>query len=341
LVLAGRAILAGIRCDSPAVVRGLADEALAAAEATGDARLVVAALHGVFRSALELGDLSGLQRAAARLSSVATASLFPFAVVRVGLLDNSLRLARGNLIGLEDRLASVEATGAAIGAVSSATTVQSQRGLLALERAQFDALTVVASALAPDSTAWRALHALALAETGRTVEARFVARAALAFETGEGGGELTEDERGIAAVLAAEVAVLAADVDLARCTRTRLFEKRGRFAVVAHATVTLGPVDRLLGLLALVDGDAETAVTELRRAVALAEQAPLWRTRSELGLAIALRARGGPGDACEAARLLDGVRSSSVADPARGGSAWLAVQFRRAVASPLSHSTCA
>ena len=119
LVQAGRAVLSGVarRCRRPACGRPRR-EALRAAEAVGDPTLVVAALHSVFRSTLELGDLAGLDAARQRLAAVATESLFPFAIVRVGLLDVSLALARGELDGLEERIAAVEATGRAIGVVS-------------------------------------------------------------------------------------------------------------------------------------------------------------------------------------------------------------------------------
>jgi DNA-binding SARP family transcriptional activator len=329
LVLAGRAVLAGVQGTDPGRVRELADDALAAAEASGDPTLVVAALHSAFRSRLEHGDLAGLQAAATKLETVATASLFPFAVVRQGLLDVCLRLARGELSGLEERLCEVEATGRAIGVVSSPSTTRTQRGLLALERGQFAALGRQAAALAADGPAWRAVVALCLAETGEVTEA--VERAGELVDLGvDGFGELSADERGIATMLAAEVAVDGGDADLARRAAACLADRRGRFIVVAHATITLGPTDRLLGLLALTAGDPDGAVADLRAAVTLAAQAPLWRARSEVGLARALRARNGPGDAAEAARLLAGVGASSLADPWRGGSAWLAGQLQRA-----------
>lgn len=328
-VLAARAVLAGVRGAGPLAVRELGDAALAAAEASGDPTLVVAALHSMFRCTLELGDLAGLHDAACKLETVATASLFPFAVVRQGLLEICLRLARGELAGLEERLCEVEATGRAIGVVSSAGTTRSQRGLLALERAQFTELECVARSTAPASPSWQAVLALSLAETGRLGEAADVATSAVELATAA-GGELTEDDRDVAAILAAEVAALAGDAALAARAASRLEPRRGRFAVVAHATITLGPVDRLLGLLALCAGDADSAVTYLRDAVALAGQAPLWQARSEVGLARALRARAGPGDDVEACALLTAVHESAVASPARGGSAWLAIQLRRA-----------
>ena len=94
-------------------------------------------------------------------------------------------------------------------------------------------------------------------------------------------------------------------------------------------TVTLGPVDRVLGLLALTQGDVDAAVADLRAAVALAaSRRPLWLARSEIALATALRARAAPGDAAEVVRLFDRVRLSPTADPTRG-SAWLAAQVER------------
>ena len=90
-------------------------------------------------------------------------------------------------------------------------------------------------------------------------------------------------------------------------TAAHLEVGRGRFAVVAHATVTLGPVDRLLGLLALTQGDVDTAVADLRAAVALAAQSPLWLARCQLALATALRTR----DAAGRRRPKRRVRSTS------------------------------
>ena len=104
--------------------------------------------------------------------------------------------------------------------------------------------------------------------------------------------------------------MLAGDAELARCAASHLTGLGGRFAVIAHATVTLGPVDRMLGLLALTQGDVEAAVTDLR----VPPSPSPGRRRcggpeAELALAIALRARGRPGDAAEAACLFDSVRS--------------------------------
>jgi hypothetical protein len=327
LVQAGRALLAGVRGENPADVRVAADEALCAAEAACDPTLVVAALHGIFRPALELGDLDGLDAARRRLAEVATESLFPFAVVRVGLLDVSLALARGELAGLDERLTTVEVTGSALGVVSIGGTTGAQRGLLALERGQFE-LVAALSAAAGDGAGWRAVQAVAIAEIGRVPEAVGLARRVLGV-LGDDDAELSDDDRLIAALLAGEVAVIAGDPGLARCAASHLTGARGRFAVSAHATVTLGPVDLMLGRLALVQGDVEAAITSLRDAVALARQAPLWLARCQLALAVALRDRGADADVVEAAGLLE--RVSAAAED--GQAHWLRVQLDRALAS--------
>ena len=331
LVQAGCAVLAGVRGDAPDVVRAAADEALGAADASGDPTLVVAALHSVFRSTLELGDLVGLEAARRRLAAVAMESLFPFAIVRVGLLDVSLALARGELDGLAARITAVEATGRALGVVSVGGTAGAQRGLLALEEGQFETLAQLAAAAA-DSGAWRAVQAIAEAEAGRVAEAVALARHVLA-DLGDGDAEVRRDDRLIASALTAEVAVLAGDAELARATAAHLEIGRGRFAVVAHATVTLGPVDRLLGLLALAQGDVDTAVADLRAAVELAAQSPLWLARCQLALATALRTRDAAGDAQEAARSFASARLAATSARTRE-SAWFQAQFRRAVGSP-------
>ena len=228
------------------------------------------------------------------MAEVATASLFPFAVVRVGLLDVSGRLARGELAGLEERLAEVEATGAAIGVASSAGTTQTQRGMLALERGQFDVLAALTEVLAADGApGWSAVRALALAESGRCAEAVALATRVLGDLDAPDAIRLgTPDERDVVGMMAAEVAAITGDRRLAALTRTELDGRAGRFAVLIHATLTLGPVDRLRGLAALALGDLDSAVDELRAAVALAAEWPLWRARGEVALATALRTRG-------------------------------------------------
>ena len=97
--------------------------------------------------------------------------------------------------------------------------------------------------------------------------------------------------------------------------------------------MTLGPVDRLLGLLALTQGDVDAAVADLRAAVDLAAQSPLWLARCQLALATALCARDAAGDAEEAARSFASARLAATSARTRE-SAWFQAQFRRVGARP-------
>ena len=219
---------------------------------------------------------------------------------------------------------------------SSPATTQVQGALLALERGRFAELAELTALLATPGTGWAGVRALVLAELGRVDEAVALARP-LVMSGCEALATMPHDEREVVAIMVGEVAVLAGDAELATAARILLTPLRGRFATLAHATLTLGPIDRVLGLLDLTTGDAEGAVEELRAAVALADQAPLWRARASLGLAGALRARDEPGDVTEAAAPARRTwPSSGLADPARGGSAWLA-----APAPPRRRAACA
>ena len=176
---AGRAVRCAGRCPGDRAVSGR-DEALCAAYASGDPTLVVAALHSVFRSTLELGDLDGLEEARHRLAAVATESLFPFAIVRIGLLDVSLALARGELAGA--RRADHGGGGhrprprRGVGGRDGRRPARSARA-----RARAGSRRSPCSPpLAADSGAWRAVEAIAVAEAGRIVEAVALARRVLA-----------------------------------------------------------------------------------------------------------------------------------------------------------------
>jgi hypothetical protein len=78
----------------------------------------------------------------------------------------------------------------------------------------------------------------------------------------------------------------------------------GRVAVAGLAGFAVGPVSGYLGLASLTAGDHEAAVRFLRQAVDenVAQGTRPHEARARRDLAAALRARGGPGDAGEAAR---------------------------------------
>ena len=110
--------------------------------------------------------------------------------------------------------------------------------------------------------------------------------------------------------------MIAGDAELARCAASHLTGLGGRFAVIAHATVTLGPVDRMLGLLALTQGDAEAADHRPSRR-RCSRQAGATVAGSKPARPGHRPARPGraPDDTAEAACLFDSVRLSATSDP--------------------------
>ena len=78
----------------------------------------------------------------------------------------------------------------------------------------------------------------------------------------------------------------------------------GRVAVAGLAGFAVGPVSGYLGLSALTAGEHDAAVRFLRQAIdeSFAQGTRPFEARARRDLAAALRARGGPGDAGEAAR---------------------------------------
>ncbi len=132
------------------------------------------------------------------------------------------------------------------------------------------------------------------------------------------------DDRLVATVLAAEVAVLTGDGELARSAASAQLATRRDGSPWSPTPPSRSA--RSTGCSAswpYLDGRHRLAVAATSEPPSRSpSQAPLWRTRSQLGLATALRARGGPGDAAEASRLFDSARLSTSRAQTQG-SAWL------------------
>ncbi len=101
-----------------------------------------------------------------------------------------------------------------------------------------------------------------------------------------------------------EVAYALDDAPRARALMEALAPYLGRVAVAGLAGFAVGPVSGYLGLSALTAGEHDAAVRFLRQAIdeSFAQGTRPFEARARRDLAAALRARGGPGDAGEAAR---------------------------------------
>jgi hypothetical protein len=113
----------------------------------------------------------------------------------------------------------------------------------------------------------------------------------------------------------AESAVARDDLDEAREVRKLLAAHAGGWAVLGGGVIVRGPVDHWLADLDLALGDADRAVAGYESARASAERfgARPWVVLARLGLARALRARGGPGDRADADLVIRAAAAEATA----------------------------
>ena len=107
-----------------------------------------------------------------------------------------------------------------------------------------------------------------------------------------------------AAAALVEVTHALGDAERAAALADALSPYLGRVAVAGLAGFSVGPVSGYVGLAALTAGDLESAERFLRQAIEenVAQGTRPYEARARRDLAATLRARGGPGDAGEAAR---------------------------------------
>ena len=168
--------------------------------------------------------------------------------------------------------------------------------------------------------AWTYLLASAVRQPGHLFEATAARILAEIGRTAEAAAEL---ERLLPRALAASgprwvgaladlslVAARTGHADAASKLASALAPYRGRLVVWGGANSTWGPVSHYLGLLAAATGQAGAAIGYFEEAIELEEQigALPYLAHSLHGLAAALTARGGPGDAGRAARAQSRAR---------------------------------
>jgi DNA-binding SARP family transcriptional activator len=323
LVILGEAILAGIRQAAPEQLTELANAALASAEALGEPVLLIAAMHAVLRDRMSAGDIDGLASLLPRFDAAATESLLPFAQVRSTFVRSSIALARGDFADLPASIELTIAEGTRLGVASAGGAALAQLVMLQVERGDLEQVAAMLEA-APSLPLEQVTNALVAAESNRVDDA--IALLETVFADGipaVGGVSL------FLGVLAAEAAWLAGWSG-APVLEPLLASGLGRCAVMSYATLTVGPVDRAAGLLALAGGRTQEAVDAMRAAMVVAGTATLWQARSQIGLAHALALRGDDGDLAEATALLSSLDGSPLLD-ADTGSRWLGRQHARAL----------
>ena len=285
-------------------------EIITLARAAGDDRRERQGRFWRFVALMELGrvaeaesELAAYAREAAAAGDAeaavtVTARHAMLAVLR-GRLDEAVRLT-GEVAEAARRikLPDAEAITGTLGGL-----VLAERGTVA--EAEYGVEYLLASAVRQPGHLFEATAARILTEIGRTAEAaaeleRLLPRA-LAASGPRWVGALAD---------LSLVAARTGQADAASKLASALAPFRGRLVVWGGANSAWGPVSHYLGLLAAATGQAGAAIGYFEEAIELGEQigALPYLAHSLHGLAAALTARGGPGDAGRAAQAQSRAR---------------------------------
>lgn len=303
---ASRAFLSGVRHETLDDQLTTAEAAVTAARSIGEPLLSTVALLSQVRALFDAGRMDDCRAASAELRVAAEGTSLPFAWLRPDFVDAAVRLAKGDVEGLEETVVAIGDRGARMHVRSASGSTHSLLfGVwLELDRLELlhDLLTDRGGAAA---RVWDALSAMIAATLGRpdaTDRLDHVVRGCI----GEARGGWREP---FEVAFAIEAAWRSGHVRAAESLVGRLDALAGRFLVLGPGTITIGPADRFRGLASLTAGDAFSAVQCLRAASICSERggATVWALRSRIELAQALRARGEPGDHRESDDLLAAV----------------------------------
>jgi DNA-binding SARP family transcriptional activator/tetratricopeptide (TPR) repeat protein len=302
------------------------------AEATGDAELELEGAGWTVVDLLELGDVQGADVQIAAAGKLAEAMQVPiwlwwtslFRGVRAqldGRFDEAERLA-GEALAVGQRGQGENATNAFAQAMFNIRREQGRLGEVESAVAHFVDLY-------PALPAWRAAYALLHAELGRQAEAREQ------FErlAGDGFDALPRDANWLIAVtLLAEVCGALGDAPRAEQLYGLLAPYANRNVVVGRAATCNGSASRLLGSLAAVMGEHETAEGHFIEALAMHERmgARPWTVRTQVSYAELLLRRRRRGDRGRARELL--MMAGGTAEEL--GMAAMAVRVRELVSAP-------
>ena len=292
----------------------VADEIIGHAEASGELELAIQGHSWRLVDLLELGRTDRIDEAIDACVHLAdrlhqpfyrswVAGLPPMRALMQGRFEDAERLAR-------EALAAAESAGNWNGITSSRVQLawcwkdEGRGAEHAAEVERFVQEEVLARPLSGGAAAvWNGNLALFMAEAGLHGRARgYLARVAACDDT-----ELTQNVDGRSgAALAAEACALLGDEPLARRLYEMLLPRDGLCILGGRGVYFRGAVARYLGLLAATLSHVEDAIRHHEEALHTNTRAnaPPWIARSLLDLAVALLARGGPGDEERAADLL-------------------------------------
>jgi tetratricopeptide (TPR) repeat protein len=285
-------------------------EIITLARAAGDDRRERQGQFWRFVALIELGRVAEAESALAAYAREAAAAGDAEAAVMVTARHAMLAALRGRLDEAARLAGEVARAAGRFGMPDKEAITGTLAGLVIAERgtvaeAESAVEYLLAAAVRQPGHLFEATAARILAEIGRTDEAaaeldRLLPRA-LAASGPRWVGALAD-----LSVVAAGTGNTGAAARLAGA----LAPYRGRLVVWGGANSTWGPVSHYLGLLAAATGQAGVAVGHFEEAIELEEQigALPYLAHSLHGLAAALTARAGPGDAERAARAQSRAR---------------------------------
>jgi hypothetical protein len=259
-------------CDFAPVVERLpiATELAAAAAARGDRALAMQAQARIFNDRIELGDVAGADVELAALDALAHEVGHPRYLWRP-LLARAMRAIMTGRFDDADRL---RAEAAAIGRLTedpNFPVVYAMQGFgLALERGGIDELQAAGERLAhimtgfPGTAIWEPVMAAAAWARGGGLDGARAAWIRLPFDH----PLLLADS--LMLMLAGEAAAVLGDRERAAQFEARLRPAAGHYVTLGQMGLTwLGPVDRVLGLLAATRDAFDEAEARFERALAL------------------------------------------------------------------------
>ncbi len=281
-----------------------ADELIGIAQRIGDREQVCRGHMMRVDALVEAGDIEAADGAMATADRLIEELRQPFMTWEVVMRRAGRELLAGRLGDVEKYVQSAYELGVELAVPQSLMTAVygSQLLMLRFEQGRLDELVPLASSVAELSPTWGStIRAFLLAETGREDEAR----PALVEATAAALAAAHDIQWLAAMVMRAQICASVNDVASAEAMYPALAAYPGRMAWVT--SVTSGPTDLGLGLLAATMGDLEAASGHYAAAAALCERmgAEGWLARTRCEWAYAL----GEGD--QALELASAAESSA------------------------------
>lgn len=289
----------------------LVQELIRVALQAGDIERAVEGHEIQFEYAVELADMSAVYANLEAMTRLAEDLRQPAQTWLVGVYSTLVALLEGRFDEAERLLAETRSVGERALRWSAAVSHGLQLYLLRREQGRLDEVEQLVRRSATDNPTypiWRCVLATMLTELGSTEEAR---RELDALAARDFGGIPFDEEWEVSLCLLAETAARLGET-AAAATLYRLLLPYADRVSISYPEISLGPVARLLGVLASTTGSYDDAAGHFEDALAMCKRinARPWLAHAQDDFAHMLLARGEPGDAEKAESLLESARTA-------------------------------